>query len=270
MPADTQAHRRSPTPGRQAAPGRSPARRGLRPIIALLAIALAAVVLAACGGSSGSGSGSGATTNSASITTNSSGATTNSTGAPANSASTTRQGGSARFASVRSCLQKEGVNLPSASAGGAGRPFAGGPPNGAAPNGARHRFKLPGGMSRAKFQEALKKCGAGFFGHGRPAFSSAAMRASLAKYAECMRANGVDLPAPNTSGKGPVFDTKGIDTASATFKAAREKCQSHLRGAFGAGRRPGGGYGGPRPGGGYGGPPPGGYGPPPGAEAEAG
>ena len=33
-----------------------------------------------------------------------------------------------------------------------------------------------------------------------------------------MRENGVNLPAPNTSGNGPVFNTKGIDTSSATFK----------------------------------------------------
>ena len=61
-------------------------------------------------------------------------------------------------------------------------------------------------------------------------------KAALAKFATCLNQNGVKVPAPNTSGKGPVFDTKGIDTSSAQFKAAEKKCQSDLSGAF---HRPG-------------------------------
>ena len=58
-----------------------------------------------------------------------------------------------------------------------------------------------------------------------------------------MRENGVNVPAPNTSGKGPVFDTKGIDTSSMAFTNARKKCQSKLGGAFGGGRPPASGHG---------------------------
>jgi hypothetical protein len=43
-----------------------------------------------------------------------------------------------------------------------------------------------------------------------------------------MRKNGVNLPKPNTSGKGPIFNTKGIDTTSASFKAADAKCVREL------------------------------------------
>jgi hypothetical protein len=50
-----------------------------------------------------------------------------------------------------------------------------------------------------------------------------------------MRENGVDLPAANTSGKGPVFDTKGINTSSAAFKSAESKCRSDLGAAAAAG-----------------------------------
>jgi hypothetical protein len=50
----------------------------------------------------------------------------------------------------------------------------------------------------------------------------------------------VNVPAPNTSGSGPVFDTKGIDTSSAQFKAAEAKCQSDLSGAFRRGPSAGG------------------------------
>jgi hypothetical protein len=52
-----------------------------------------------------------------------------------------------------------------------------------------------------------------------------------------MRENGVNLPAPNTSGNGPVFNTKGLNTKSATFTAASKKCSSLLQ----LGGAPGGG-----------------------------
>jgi hypothetical protein len=221
MPTDTPDQQRLSRPHR------------LHRLIATVAIAsVAAVVLAACGSSSKSSSSS--ATNSAS--------TTHSGTSPSN-----------RFASLRACLQKEGINLGSASPGG--QPGSGGPP------GAGGGLKLPEGVSQSKFQEALKKCGGGFPGGARRGFNSATARAALTKYAACMRGNGVNLPAPNTSGNGPVFNTKGIDTSSAAFKSAQQKCQSNLKGAFGAGGRPpGGGEGGP-PSGAEGGPPAGAPGP---------
>ena len=200
-------------------------RRRPRRLLAGVAIGLAAVVLAACGSSGQSSSSS--TTNSADKSPSAS--------------------SSSRFASLRACLQKQGINLGSASPGAqAGN---GGPP------GAGGGFKLPEGVSQSKFQEALKKCGAGFPGGARRGFNSATARVALTKYAACMRENGVNLPAPNTSRSGPVFNTKAIDTSSAAFKSAQQKCQSDLKGAFGArGRPPGGPEGGP-PGGTEGGPP---------------
>jgi hypothetical protein len=59
----------------------------------------------------------------------------------------------------------------------------------------------------------------------------AAFRHALTAYAACMRHNGVPLPAPDTSGKGPLFKT-GINTTSASFKAASTKCRSVLRSAL--------------------------------------
>jgi len=49
-----------------------------------------------------------------------------------------------------------------------------------------------------------------------------------ARFAACMRRHGVSLPAPNTSGKGPIFATKGPDPRSRTFKAADRKCAREL------------------------------------------
>jgi hypothetical protein len=58
-----------------------------------------------------------------------------------------------------------------------------------------------------------------------------------------MRENGVEIPKPNTSGTGPIFNSKNLNTSSAKFKAADAKCQVDLEGAFrgapGAHRAPG-------------------------------
>lgn len=238
-------------------PSRTPARRRLHWLIALIATVTVAVTLAACGGSSSSNSGDTSSTSSSAT----------------NSANATKPGGPgpSRFASLRSCLQKEGINLPSVPSGGVGQQGSGEPPSGGAGG-----VKLPEGVSRSKFQEAIKKCGGGGFPNGsRSGFNSATAKAALTKYSTCMRENGINLPEPNTSGKGPVFDTKGIDTSSESFKNAQKKCQTDLKGAFGAGRPPGGGQppagaegGGPPAG--EGAPPAGGYGPPPGSGAESG
>jgi hypothetical protein len=184
-------------------------------VVALVALLLASLGLAACGSSSSSST---KTTTSAS------------TGAGAK--------GAGRFAAVRECLEKEGITLPTRTPGqkrppgGAGGFLGGGGAAGGA--GAAGGPKLPAGVTRAKYEAALKKCGGGQFGRGGAAarFNNPTFKAALAKFATCMRENGVNVPAPNTSGSGPVFDTKGIDTSSAQFKAAEAKCQSDLSGAF--------------------------------------
>jgi hypothetical protein len=92
-------------------------------------------------------------------------------------------------------------------------------------------LQAPEGVSQAQFEAALKKCGGGKPPQGG-AVNSASARASLVKYAQCLRQNGINVPEPNTTGNGPVFSTKGIDTSSSKFKAAQSKCQSNLKGAF--------------------------------------
>jgi hypothetical protein len=47
--------------------------------------------------------------------------------------------------------------------------------------------------------------------------------------------HGVALPAPNTSGRGSVFNTKGVNTKSSQFTAALSMCRSGLARAFGLG-----------------------------------
>lgn len=200
-----------------------------KPAAGVLAILmLACFGLTACGGSSGSSTnaasaGSAATGASGTSTQGSSTTGSSSTASPATGS------GRQRFSAVRECLQKNGVTLPQRT------PGSGGPAAGGAFPGAGGGPALPKGMTRSQFEAALKKCGGSNFGArgGRPGagfrrVSSPAFKQALTKYAECLRQNGINLPAPNTSGKGPVFSTKGIDTASPKFRAATMKCRANL------------------------------------------
>lgn len=147
---------------------------------------------------------------------------------------------------MRACLQKEGITLPARTPGQPRTPGAGGFLGGGGTGGPQ----LPKGVTHAQFEAALKKCDGGrpFRGAGAGArrFNSPAFRTAVAAFAQCMRQNGIALPAPNTSGTGPVFDTKGINTASPQFTAARTKCQSKLASAYAhpGGAAPAGGGGG--------------------------
>jgi hypothetical protein len=173
-----------------------------RPTLCLLAL-VAALALAACGSSS-SGS---------------------STSASSTAPATTTGGGRFGNGKMAACLRQHGVTLPSRPPGGrAGGRVAG----------TRRRGFFFGGPNaspaqRKRLQAAFQACGGrpgGFrrFGSGNdPAF-----KAALAKYVACVRRNGFDLPAPNTSGKGPVFDPRKVDRNDPKFVAASAKCQGLL------------------------------------------
>jgi hypothetical protein len=87
----------------------------------------------------------------------------------------------------------------------------------------------PNGMSRGQYKAILKKCGAGPLlsaflgseGHSKPSTP----RQALSRWAACMRANGVDIPAPSASQPLPL-PSKGLNTGSATYKRALAKCSS--------------------------------------------
>lgn len=204
-------------------------RRKLKPaVVGALLVVLAGFALAACGGSSTSSAASTSTSTSASSTP-----ATGTTGkAPA--------GGASRFTALRECLEKNGITLPKFTPG-------------QRPSGGTHGPTLPQGVSKSQYEAALKKCGGGrgFLGGsgGASRFNSPAVKQALAKFSTCMSENGVKIPTANTSGKGPIFNTKGLNTSSATFKAAESKCSKDLAGAFhgapGAGGRAPGGPGGP-------------------------
>ncbi len=211
-------------------------RRSFAALAALLA-ALASLALAACGSSTSTSTttakAAGATTSAS--TTPTTGASGGGSSSSSSSKSTTKTAapgaGPSRFAALRACLQKEGITLPTRKPGQA--PGAGG-----FLGGGSRGLKLPAGVSRTKYEAAIKKCGGlpnfprGGFRGPRIKFNSPAIKAALAKFAACLRTNGVNVPEANTSGKGPIFNTKGLNTGSATFKAAETKCRSDLLGAF--------------------------------------
>ncbi|HEX4484166.1 MAG TPA: hypothetical protein VH081_10300 [Solirubrobacteraceae bacterium] len=173
-----------------------------------LAILLLGLLLAACGGSSGS---------------------TSST-AGAKTGTNARGQFGARGAALRTCLKKEGITLPERKPGTSGTQRPGGPFGAGGAGAQGGGFQLPKGVTREKLQAALKKCGGGAgLGRGGRRFGGAGNAQRLTKFAACMRSNGIKLPAPNTSGKGAIFDTKGIDTTSSAFKQADAKCAKELR-----------------------------------------
>jgi hypothetical protein len=196
-------------------------------LAAFLILLLAAVGLAACGGSSsttntttttnaaatGASTGGATTTpDTASNGTSSTGSSTGATGA------TPGQPNAGRYTAVRECLSKKGITLPHRTAGAAG-PQGGG-------------IKLPNGMTHAQLTEALKNCNVkyagGHFGRLSHNVESSRFRHVLAGFAACLRQNGVNVGEPNTSGNGPVFNTKGINTGSPQFRAASVKCRHAL------------------------------------------
>ncbi len=56
-------------------------------------------------------------------------------------------------------------------------------------------------------------------------------RHALVSFAACMRAHGVHVAPPNTTGRGPVFSTGGIVVRSATFGLADASCRGVLAAA---------------------------------------
>ena len=190
----------------------SSSRKPKTAIAAALVLILASLALAACGSSSTSSSSS-----------------TNASATTSTAAGGSLKAGGARFTAIRGCLQKAGITLPKRTPGQQ-TPTGGGFLAGGAP-------QLPKGVTAAQYQAAIRKCGGfprggGRFGGPTSRINNPAFKQALAKFAKCLGENGVKVPAPNTSGKGPIFNTQGLDVNSAKFKAAQTKCSGVLRNTF--------------------------------------
>jgi len=180
--------------------------------MAALMLVLASLALAACGSSSKSSSSS---------------TTATGAGAATSAKPPAKAGLAGRFAQVRECLKKNGAALPGFKPGSG--------------------LQLPKGVTRAQYEAALKKCGGlrggrGLGLGGATALNNPKVRKAFVNFASCMREHGVKVGEPNTSGKGPIFSTSGIDTSSAQFKSAQATCSAKLRrpgGLAGGGGAPG-------------------------------
>ncbi len=186
-----------------------PGRVNMLGLMGVLAV-LATVLLAGCGSSGGSESSSEEAT-----------------------AGSEQAGGPGGFAEIsektRSCLKKKGAELPEPGQGG---PPAGGPPEGTPPEGGPPAGGPPQGFGKggAKMKKAFEECGVELprSKPEGPPMNSGAFRKSIKEYVACMGENGVELPEPNLSGEGPVFEESEVDREDPKFKAANEKCQSRL------------------------------------------
>jgi hypothetical protein len=211
----------------------------MRLAVALVCLAAGSLV-AACGSASSSSSSSSSTT----TTTASSGS------GGAGAAGGAGGNFSAQRAKLTACLKSHGVTLPSRPAGAGGAPPAGGAGSGGGtgtgtgtgttPRRRGGFFGAAGAASNPKLAAAFKACGANFGGGRGGGFRGQLSHAAVTKYVTCVRQHGYNLPAPNFSGKGPIFPAN--IQSNAKFQAASKPCQSLLVPARG-GAPPGGGTG---------------------------
>jgi hypothetical protein len=216
---------------------------GRRPATLAVVLVLASLAVAACGESSATStptdtaSANATTATTSPATTATSPATTATTptktgtsptttsGAPgptATNPSTTPQssgsgkatspGTTARINAVRACLAGYGIKFPKTAAPAKPGSLFGNPPP---------------GVSVSRYQAALRAC----IGNLLPTIKEIQSRyiQALKNYTACMREHGINLPEPNTSGRGPLIDTKGVNTHSSQFQAANQTCRTKLR-----------------------------------------
>src|ERR1700722_15985582 len=171
-------------------------------LVAMLGIAVAGVLLAACGSSASSSSG----------TTTTTAPSTTKTSAP-----------SAAFAS---CLKSHGVSAPTGkrpTGGAGGAPGAGGTP----PAG--------GFSSNPKASAAFKACAslrpAGSFGGGGGGFAgggSGASSTALAAFRNCMTLHGVTIAKKTSSSTGGAATPNSSITSNPKYKTAYAACKTLL------------------------------------------
>ena len=214
--------------------------------IAALALVIGALVLAGCGGSSGSSSGGSSTESS--TTASSSGSET----ATGEGSAEGKGGGMFNISEeAKACLKEKGVELPEFKGGEGGPP--GGtegempepgekPEGGEMPEGAEGGPPAGGfgGEGSEEMTKAFEECGVetpefkgGPGGEGgKPNTNSAAFKKQVNEYVACVRENGYELGEPNFSGEGPVFEKS--ESESAEFKKASAQCQELLGGPQGS------------------------------------
>ncbi|MFT3863685.1 MAG: hypothetical protein QM729_05375 [Solirubrobacterales bacterium] len=209
-----------------------------------LLLALGAMVLVGCGGSSSSSSES---------STSASSSGSESSGSEGSEGSEGKGGMFNISEEAEACLKEKGVELPEGKSGEGGPPSGGygempeggekpeggempeggeKPEGGEPPSGGEGGF---GGEGSEEQQKAFEECGVetpefkGGAGGGKPNTDSAAFKKQVKEYVACVRENGYEIAEPNFSGEGPIFEKS--ESESAAFKKASKKCESLLKGS---------------------------------------
>jgi hypothetical protein len=157
---------------------------------------LAALALAACGGSSSKTTGTAASTKPQATTP----------GATATTQTGAKHAESAAAVAYRKCLEAHGAGLPRLVPGPGGSIALG-------------HLKPPKGVSQGTYNAAVKACGGSVGG-------TTAVTKAITRFIACMRANGVNVPAP---GKGKGLLSYLGDVKNPKFSPALKKCAALLR-----------------------------------------
>jgi hypothetical protein len=131
------------------------------------------------------------------------------------------------------CMRSHGIDIPDPTAGGG-------------PAGGGQVFKRLDAYPRAKVQAAQQACGSylrqAFGNDNQSPAQRAARRQQLVKFAQCMRAHGINIPDP-VQGQGRGFgiqEMRSIDLNSPAFKSASNACRGVAPPFFRRGGGPGG------------------------------
>lgn len=90
-------------------------------------------------------------------------------------------------------------------------------------------LRVPRGSTKAQFEAALSKCGAGNLHVGPRPITSPMLRQKIREIRTCLAANGFDLPSPTFAGTAPVLDTSHVDIESARWRATAMGCVATSR-----------------------------------------
>ncbi len=90
-------------------------------------------------------------------------------------------------------------------------------------------MRVPVGISRQRFREALNKCGYGYLKVAPEPITNPIVKGMVLELRSCLARNGFMLPYPNFVG-GPILDTRSVDIRSAMWVATVKGCgvTSHL------------------------------------------
>jgi hypothetical protein len=228
--------RRTNFKGREGTMGRK--RMNARWLLALaVVLALGALVLAGCGGSSGGGS-TAESSAIASPTVSAAGSESSGSEGSGTEGGKGRPGMMNISEEARACLKEKGVESPELKGGGGGPPSGDEAPEGGMPEGGEPPAggEMPGGGEGSEeMQKAFEECGVetpelngGPGGVGAPGMNPTAFEKQVKEYVACVRENGYELAEPDFSGEGPVFAKE--ESESAAFEKASARCRSVLGG----------------------------------------